>query len=66
MHTEMCIEIRNVINDIVSSGRYWSKWVDKIWDENCEHKFHLNFSSKLTYVDQKHFIISNGNSNNET
>ena len=43
-------EIRNVINDAVSSGRYWSKWVDKVWDENCEHAINLNFSFELIDV----------------
>ena len=60
------IEIRNVINDAVSSGRYWSKWVDKVWDENCEHAINLNFSFELIDVNQKTFIIWDGHSNNET
>ena len=31
----MFIEIRNIINNAISTGKYWSKWVDKVWDENC-------------------------------
>ena len=49
------IEIGNVINDAVSSGRYWSKWVDKVWDENCEQAINLNFSFELTNFDQNTF-----------
>ena len=41
IYTKIFIEIRNVINDVASSGRYWFKWVDKIWDENCEHAINL-------------------------
>ena len=48
IYTEMFIEIRNVINKAISSGRYWSKWVDKVWDDNCEHAINLNFSFELT------------------
>ena len=35
--TQIFIEIRSVINKAISTGRYWSKWVDKVWDENCDH-----------------------------
>ena len=50
IHTEIFIEIRNIINDAESSGRYWSKWVDKVWDASCEHTINLNFSFELTDV----------------
>ena len=43
IHTQIFIEIRNVINKAISTGRYWSKWVDKVWDENCEHAINFNF-----------------------
>ena len=65
-YTHRCsIEIRNVINDAESSGRYWSKWVDKVWDENCTHTMNLNFSFsfELTYINQNVFVIWDGNSN---
>ena len=52
IYTKKFIEIRNVINDTVSSGRYWSKWVDKVWDENCEYAINFNFSFELTDVNQ--------------
>ena len=35
IYTQMFIEIRNIINNAISTGKYWSKWVDKVWDENC-------------------------------
>ena len=50
-------KIRNVINDAVSSGRYWSKWVDKVWDENCEHAINLSCSFELIDINQSIFII---------
>ena len=53
----MFIEIRNVINKSISFGRYWSKWVDKVWDENCEHTINFNFNFELTDVNQNTFII---------
>ena len=60
------IEIRNVINAIVSSGRYCSKWINKVWDEYCEYAINLNFSFELTDMNQNIFIIWDGHSNNET
>ena len=65
-HTQIVIEIRNVINDAVSSGRFWFKWVDKVWDENCEHAINLNFSFELIDGNQDIFIIRDFHSNNET
>ena len=53
IHTRMFIEIRNVINDTISSSRYWSNCVDKVWDENYEHAINLNFTLELIDVDQK-------------
>ena len=43
IYTQMFIEIRNVINTAISSGKYWSKWVDKFWDKNCAYAINLNF-----------------------
>ena len=60
------IEIGNVINDAVSSGRYWSKWIDKVWDENCEHAINLNFSFELTDISQNTLIIWDVHFKNET
>ena len=66
IHTQMFIEIRNVINKVISTGRYWYKWVDKVWDENCDHAINLNFSFELTYVNQNLFIIWDGHFKNKT
>ena len=55
-----------VINHSVSSGRYWSKLANKVWNENYEHAINLNFSFELTDVNQSKFIIWDGHSNNET
>ena len=41
--TQIFIEIRNVINNAISTGIYWSKRVDKVWDENCSLAINLNF-----------------------
>ena len=57
VHIKKTTEIRNVINDAVSSGRYWSKWVDKVWDENCEHAINLSCSFELIDINQSIFII---------
>ena len=43
IYSQMFIEIRNVINKAIPSGRYWSTWVDKVWDENCEHAINFIF-----------------------
>ena len=64
IYTQMFIEIRNVINNAISTGRYWSKWVDKVWDENYDHVINLNFSVELTDVIQNIFIIWDGRSKN--
>ena len=49
----------------MSSGRYWSKWADKAWDESCEYATNLNFSFELTDVNQSIFIIWDSTSNTE-
>ena len=54
IYTQIFIEIRNVINKVISTRRYWYKWVDKVQDENCEHAINLNFSSD---VNQNVFIM---------
>ena len=41
--TQIFIEIRNVINNAISTGIYWSKRVDKVWDENCCLAINFNF-----------------------
>ena len=58
IHTQIFIEIRNVINDTVSSSRYWSNCVDKVWDENCEHAINLSFTLELIDVDQKKYNLA--------
>ena len=64
--TQMFIEIRSVINKAISTGRYWSKWIDKVWDENCCHAINLNFCVELTDINQNTFIIWDGHFKNET
>ena len=66
IYTKKFIEIRYVINDAVSFGRYWSKQVDEVCDENYEHAINLNVSFELIDVNQNKFIIWDGHSNNET
>ena len=66
IHTQIFIEICNVINKAISTCRYWSKWVDKVWDENCDHVINLNFSFELSDVNQNTFIIWDGHFKNET
>ena len=66
IHTQIFIDIRNAINDAMSSGRYWSKQVDKVWNENCENAINLDISFDLRDIDQNTFITWDGNSNNET
>ena len=66
IYTQIFIEIRYVINNAISTGRYWSKWVDKYWDDNCEHAINLNFSFELTHVNQNKFIIWDDHFKNET
>ena len=56
IYTQMFIEIRNVINNAISTERQWSKWVDKVWDDNCDHAIILNFSVELTDVNQNTVI----------
>ena len=65
IYTQVLIEIRNVINNAISTGRYWSKWVDKVWDENYDYVINLNFSVELTDVIQNIFIIWDGHFKNE-
>ena len=43
-----------------------SMWVDKVWDESCEHAMNLNFCFKLVDANQNTFIIWDGNLNNDT
>ena len=62
----MFIEIRSVVNNTESPRGYWSKWVDKVWDENCEHAMNLNFCFVLTDFNQNTLIIWDGNLNNNT
>lgn len=51
-HIEMCIDIQNVINDAQSTGRFWSEWVDKVWNDDCEHVINLNYCMELTDINQ--------------
>ena len=64
--TQMFIEIRSVINKAISTERYWSEWVDKVWDENYYHAINLNLCVELTDIYQNTFIIWDGHYNNET
>ena len=49
-----------------SSGKYWSKWVDKFWDKKCAHAINFNFNFELTDVNKNTFIICGGHFKNET
>ena len=53
IYKEMIIEIRNIINNNQSSGRSWSKQIDKVLDENCEYAINLNHCIELTKKDKK-------------
>ena len=66
IYTKMYIEIRSVINMAIETGKYWSKWVDKVWDDNCCHAINLNFCVELTDINQNTFIIWDGHFKNET
>ena len=66
VYTHMFIEKRNDINTAIYSGIYWSKWVGKVWDENCKHAINLNFSFELTDVNKITLIIWDGYFKNET
>ena len=57
VYTQMFIEMRNDINTAISSGIYWYKWVEKVWDENYKHAINLNFIFELTDVYKNTFII---------
>ena len=48
--TQIFIKIRSVINKAISTERYWSEWVDKVWDENYYHTINLNLCVELTDI----------------
>lgn len=57
---------RKKINNVQNTGKYWSKWVDKVWEENCTHIVHLNSVMELTDTNQNNFIVKDGNNNTYT
>ena len=42
IYTEIFLEIKIVLNDADKNSKFWSKWVDNDWDENCSHAVNLN------------------------
>ena len=36
------LEITGILNDAEKNGKFWSKWVDNVWDEFFFHAVNLN------------------------
>ena len=57
---------KKVLNDAEKYGKFWSKWVDNIWDENCSYAFNLNFVKDLFDIDEHTFIVLDTNNKSNT
>ena len=57
----MFLEIKTILNDTTKTGKFWSKWVDDVWEENYSHAVNLNSVKDLgmKIISQTHgeFII---------
>ena len=61
IYTEIFVEIPNIMNDVQATSIFWSKWVDKVWDENGAYAINLNYYMKVTDINQKIFVIWGSN-----
>ena len=56
VYTEMFLEIKKFSMMQKKTNKFWSKWVDDVWEENCSHAVNLN-SVKDLYDMNEHTLI---------
>ena len=66
IYTEIFLEIKNVLKDAENNGKFWSKWVDNVWDENCLHAVNLNYVKGLIDINEYNFIVRGANNKCDT
>ena len=54
------------ISMMLKSGKFWSTWVDNVWDENCSHAVNLNYIRVLFDVNEHTFIVWYANNKSNT
>ena len=60
----MFLEIKTILNDTTKTGKFWSKWVDDVWEENCVHAVNLNSVKDL--YDMNDYTCINWDENNKS
>ena len=60
------LEITGILNDAEKNGKFWSKWVDNVWDENCFHAVNLNSVKYLFDINEHIFIVWDANNKSDT
>ena len=60
------LEITGILNDAEKNGKFWSKWVDNVWDENCFHAVIFNSVKYLFDINEHPFIVWDANNKPDT
>ena len=66
IYMEFFLEITGILNDAEKNGKFWSKWVDNVWDENCFHAVNLNSVKHLFDINEHIFIVWDANNKSDT
>ena len=64
--TEISLEINFFLKDAENNGKFWSKWVDNVWDENCSHAVNLNSVKGLIDINEYDFIVRDASNKCDT
>ena len=57
IYTTIFLEIRNDLNNTEKTGKFWSKWVENVWDDNCSHDVNVNSVKDLYDIIEHPFIV---------
>ena len=56
----------NDAEKMVKFGKFWSKWVDNVWDEYYSHSVNLNSVKDFVDINEHTFVVWNTNNNSDT
>ena len=62
----MSLEIKTILNDAITTGNFWSKWVDDLWEGNCSHVVNLKYVKDLYDMNDHTFIVWDANNKSNT
>ena len=66
IYTTIFLEIRNDLNNTEKTGKFWSKWVENVWDDNCSHDVNVNSVKDLYDINEHPFIVWDANNKFDT